>query len=100
MERFKSEAVKVRYVDDLTIVFFNGESIYIHDKLQGWVVFHRWFAPRGSYVNSWRNFRRLLLREKHLTLSHCYRIAFAYDIPVQRAKAPDLSKVKIEERFN
>jgi len=97
---YKAKAVIIKQTENLKIVFYNHESIYVEDKKQGWVVFHRWFAPRGSYNGGWRQFRHLLLYEKKPTLIHCYHLAFRYDIQVQKVRGcPDLSKFKIQERF-
>ena len=100
MGRFRAEAVIVREVNDAVIVFYNKESIYVKNVANGqWTVFHRWFAPRGSYNDGWRQFRHLLLYEKKISYAHCYRLAFRWDISSQIAKSPDLSKFKIQERF-
>lgn len=100
MGRFRAKAVMVRRVNDLEIVFYNRETIYV-GNMGKWYIFHRWFAPRGSYNGGWRQFRHLLLYEKGLDLTHCYRLAFLHDIQAQIAGAPpDLSKFKIQERFD
>lgn len=99
--RFKAEAVIIRKVGDLTIVFYDKETIYVKDNGHGWAVFHRWFAPRGSYSGGWKQFRHLLLYEKRITYAHCYRLAFRWEIASRaNVRAPDLSKAKITERFN
>lgn len=100
MGRFRADVVIVRDINNLRIVFYDKESIYVRAADGRWAVFHRWFAPRGSYNNGWRQFRHLLLYEKKITFEHCYRLAFRFDIPSQLvAKSPDLSKFKIQERF-
>lgn len=101
MGRFRAEAVIIRKVEDLTIVFYNKDSIYVKDATHDWAVFHRWFAQRGSYSRGWRQFRNLLLYVKNINYNHCYRLAFRWDIQSQaNVKGPDLSKVKTIERFN
>lgn len=101
MGRFRAEAVIVKRVDDLTIVFYDKENIYIKDDNHGWTVFHRWFAPKGSYTGGWQQFRHLLLYEKKITFDHCYRLAFRYDIPSQASvRPPKLNDLKIVERIN
>lgn len=100
MGRFRAEKVIVRDINNIRIVFYDKESIYVKDANGRWTVFHRWLAPRGSYNNGWRQFRHLLLYEKKLDINHCYRLAFRYDILSQLAyKAPDLSKFKVQVRF-
>ena len=100
MGRFKAKAVIIRYVNDIKIVFYDNQSIYVFDEKAGWHLFHRLLAPLGSYNHGWRQFRHLLLYEKQLDLAHCYRLAFRYNISSQIAKrAPDISKFNIEERF-
>lgn len=99
MGRFRADAVIVRDVNKIRIVFYNHESIYLRDEHGNWTVFHRWFAPRGSYNSGWRQFRHLLLYEKKLTSTHCFHLAFRWEILSQNAKEPDISKFKIEERI-
>lgn len=99
MGRFRADAVIIRDVNGIRIVFYNHENIYLRDEGGSWTVFHRWFAPRGSYNGGWRQFRHLLLYEKQLTAAHCFHLAFRWDIPSQNSTAPELSKFKIQERF-
>lgn len=98
--RFRAESVIVREANEIRVVFYNHESIYVHDLAHDtWVIFHRWFRPIGSYNNGWRQFRHLLLYVKNLDMAHCYRLARRWDIQSCRAKAPpDLSKFKVQER--
>ena len=100
MGRFRAESVMIREAKDITIVFYNHESIYVHDlKNDRWVVFHRWYRPIGSYNGGWRQFRHLLLYVKEIDMAHCYRLAFRWDIQSCYAqRSPDLSKFKIQER--
>lgn len=101
MGRYKADAVIIRRVGDLTIVFYDKENIFVKDNKHGWTVFHRWFAPRGSYNGGWRQFRHLLLYNKSITYNHCYRLAFRFEIQsVANVKGPELSNIKITERFN
>lgn len=99
---YKAKAVIVKDVraTKLKIVFYDARSIYVHDENVGWVVFHKWFAPKGSY-GAWRNFRHLLLTEKKTDLYHCYRVAHRWGIASQCVKkCPDLSGLEIEERIS
>ena len=97
---FRAKAVIVRDVNEIRIVFYNHETIYVRDDTARWHIFHRWVAPRGSYNRGWRQFRHMLLYEKNITIEHCYRLAFRHEISSQIAlSGPDLSKVIIEERL-
>lgn len=100
MGRFRAEKIIVRDINNIRIVFYDRESIYVRDNMNNrWTVFHRWLAPKGSYNNGWRQFRHLLLYEKRITFNHCYRLAFRFDIPSQFVyDEPDLSEHKIQER--
>lgn len=99
MGRFRADAVVIRHINNLKIVFYDHETIYVSDGNK-WYVFHRWFAPRGSYNGGWRQFRHLLFYEKNLDLNHCYHLAFRWEISTGIAKKePDLTKFKIKELF-
>lgn len=76
MGRFKVQHVLIRRLPDVVIVFYNRETIYCFPRgYSNGTIFHRWFAPRGSYVNSWQPFRRKLLRYKHLDIAKCHELA-------------------------
>lgn len=89
MARFKAEGVIVRELEQLTIIFWDRESIWVVTKDGQRVIFHRWFAPRGSYCGRgdsrvrWRDFRRKMLRNRHpyglrsqsLSLIDCCKLA-------------------------
>lgn len=97
---YKADAVVVREVNGIKIVFYNSETIYVQDENGNWTIFHRWFTPRGSYNSIWRPFRYKLFTQKKIDFAHCCRLAFQHDIASQRAKnPPDLSKVKVQVRF-
>lgn len=97
---YKAEAVIIRELNGIKIVFYDQETIYVRGARNEWIIFHRWFAPRGSYNKNWRPFRCKLLYRKNIDMAQCYRLAFQHDISAQRAnREPDLSKFKIEERF-
>lgn len=93
--KFRAKAIVVRQVNDIEIVFYNHESIYVKSQAGVWVVFHRWEAGLGSYQN-WRNFRTMLFYEKYIDFQHCHRLAFRYDIPSQVSRAPDIKGKSIE----
>lgn len=101
MRHFRAEAVIVKMVNDVEIIFWSKHEIYVKNCKSGtWTLFHRYFAPRGSYNGGWRQFRHLLLYEwDNLTYSHCFRLAFRWDIQSKTVKSgPMLENVKITER--
>lgn len=74
---FTADGVIVRKLENLTIVFWDSESIWVKDKKGQNYIFHRWFAPRGSYRGyiggektpiQWGTFRRKMLRNKYKTI--------------------------------
>lgn len=98
MGRFRAEAIRIKKVGELTIVFYDAKRIYVQKKNGNWTLFHRWGAPRGFYGSSWKYFRKLLMREKTITFEHCYRLAFRYDIGfLANVEAPDLEGKKTLE---
>lgn len=97
---YRAEAVVIREVNGIKIVFYNHETIYVQEADGKWTIFHRWFTPRGSYNADWRPFRHKLFTQKKIDMAHCYRLAFQHNIVSQRANnPPDLSKVKVQARF-
>lgn len=100
MGKFEAEAVLIRRLADLTITFYSSDTIYVATRAsKTFTVFHKWFAPRGSYNGAWRDFRRQLLRQKRLTLVHCYELAERYGILYTcTARAPKLDQKKIKFR--
>lgn len=98
MGRFRAKSIVVRRVNDLTIVFYNKETIYVTDDAHKWTIFHRWYAPLGFYGKNWKPFRRLLRVEKEITFNHCYRLAFKYDIQsMANVKPPNLHSKHVVE---
>lgn len=76
MSRFKACKILVRRLPDVVIVFYNKESIYCFPRgYSNGTIFHRWFAPKGTYGASWQPFRRKLLRYKHLDMAKCHELA-------------------------
>ncbi len=100
MGRFRAEAILIRRLPETVITFYDKETIYVAQKgYYGWALFHRWFAPRGSYQDNWSPFRRQLLRQKRLTLLKCYELAERYDIlHVTTSRAPKLNGKTIKYR--
>lgn len=100
MGRFRAEAIVIKKVDDLTIVFYDRERIYIKDKSHGWTLFHRYYTQLGFYGSCWKPFRKLLMVEKRITFNHCYRLAFRYDIQSRAGvKPPNLEGRATVERI-
>lgn len=100
MGKFRAEAVIIREVNGIKIIFYNHETIYVQDTNGRWVIFHRWFAGRGSYYKGWHQFRDRVMQKKRLDLAECYRLAFQYDVQTKNALTePDLSNFKVEMRF-
>jgi hypothetical protein len=94
--KYRARAIIVKEVENIKIVFYDSKSIYVKSADGVWVVFHRWFAPKGSYQGGWKQFRHLLLYEKRVDFAHCHRLAFRYDIPSQVSRAPDLDGKTVE----
>lgn len=95
MGRFQAEETIVRELRDIEIVFWDSQSIYVYERRSGrWVIFHRWFAPRGSYGEYWGDFRRKMLRYRGLDMAGCRRLAERYGVEVAGTDRP----VKLEGR--
>lgn len=81
MGRFKAEAILIRRLPEVTITFWNKETIYICDEKNNTTsIFHRWFAPRGNYTAQWEPFRRKLLQYKQLNITTCFELALQHNI--------------------
>lgn len=63
---------------DLQVVFWDKYSIYASCHGARYV-FHRWYAPLGSY-NAWRQFRHLLLRRRNLTMRDIFELAESHGV--------------------
>lgn len=100
MGRFKADKIIVRLLSEVAITFYDKETIYVFPKGCGnGTIFHRWFAPRGSYGNGWSQFRRQLLRQRHLDLARCHELADRYGILyVGTDKPPKLNPEDIKYR--
>lgn len=78
---FRADAILVRKLEHLTIIFYDSYTIYVYpDNGNIGSIFNRWDASRGSYVNGWKDFRRRLLRKKNLTVANCYEMAIKYGV--------------------
>lgn len=74
MGRFKAKGLVVREIENIVIIFWNSHMIYVMGPY-GMILFHRYFAPRGSYTQSWGNFRRKLLQYKTLNFDNIFLVA-------------------------
>lgn len=102
MPKFEANAIIVRELENLTIIFWDADSIYVYPNPRetwGGVIFHKWYVKRGFYRESWKDFRRQMLRQKHLTLLHCHVLANRYEIShVTTKRVLDLTNVNTERR--
>lgn len=100
--RYAAEAIIIRELPELTIIFLNKETICVFPKKGSGTQFHRWFAEKGTYQNGWKLFRQFLLVEKHLTYLHCFELAARYSIDSVSARSfPDLTgKLVKYKRWN
>lgn len=78
MGRFKAEAIIVRKLPNLEIIFWDSQSIYVYDQ-SGGHIFNRWFAKKGSYTEYWQDFRRKMLRNKFKCVREIYELSLKYD---------------------
>lgn len=98
--RFRSEAIIVRNVDGLRIVFWDADSIYVYYGRKKGVIFHKWSNhEKRYYTDCWKDFRRRLLQRKHLSLLLIHEMAAEYDVVATHTlRELDLSKEKVEYR--
>lgn len=98
MGRYCAERTIVRHTSDLQIIFRDKYSIYVESSM-GRYVFHRWYAPRGSY-GGWHIFRQSLLTRRRISLSDIFEWANANDILFERSYGRiKLAKKDLEIRF-
>lgn len=98
---FVAKGIIVRRLDECTIIFKDKETIAVQvvgDPHHVTYLFHRWFAPLGSYTGGWRDFRRKMLRNKQLDLLSCIFYAQKYDIQIHRTTRTIKLNGKIIER--
>lgn len=75
------ERAIIKVCDDGILIFYDRSSIYLVSPDHPCAfVFHKWFAPLGTYDDSWRPFRQSLLNHKHLTASMVFQIAYQYGV--------------------
>lgn len=98
MGRFKAEAIIVREMERLTIIFKDKETIWVLPKTMSVnIIFNRWWTPRGSYGAGWQDFRRKLYRRKRLDIPTIYALAVKHNIQsMGTVRAPNLGDSKIK----
>lgn len=98
---FTAKGVIVRKLELLTICFKDKESIWVMDAKGNWFIFHRWFAPLGSYTGvragepstvRWKDFRRKMLRTRFksgggsperrepIDINYCFKVANRFGV--------------------
>lgn len=79
--RFQSEAIVVREFEDMTLIFFDNDSIYMYPKrYRVGTIFNKWFSHRGYSGAHWGKFRKRLMYNKHLTIADCYNLALTHQV--------------------
>lgn len=97
--RYRSEAVTIRKVDGLKIVFYDKESIYVYTDDRHAFIFHRWFAQRGSYKQYWHAFRKRIWEKQRVSIPWLFELAAAHDVQVTQTCRPlDLEGRKVKYR--
>ncbi len=100
MGRFRADKIIIREDNGLSIIFYDAQSIYVMKDDGYGVVFHRWWAPRGSYGHgtNWSAFRKGLMESKRISLSYCYELASKWDIQFMAARGwPNLTGRRIKK---
>lgn len=71
--RYRAEAVAVRNLPTLEIIFWSKEEIFVVDETRRVrYIFHRWFNPR---YGDWHNFRKRLWQKKTVDLPWIFQAA-------------------------
>lgn len=79
--KFRAEAITIRELETVQIIFKDHETIWVLPKHASTnVIFHRWWSERGSYTDGWQAFRRKMFRNKKIDLLTCYRLAAKHHI--------------------
>lgn len=102
MGRYKAEAVIMRDMERLTIIFKDEETIWAFPKgSKTNVVFHRWWESRWNY-GTWSAFRESLMQKRDLDIWDCFSFADRFNISrMGTARAPTINgklKLKFERR--
>lgn len=78
--RFRAKVVTIKELEDVRIIFWDKETIYLIDKKRNCrYIFHRWFSPRASY-GAWNAFRTSLWSSKHNQLGWYFEQAANWEI--------------------
>lgn len=98
MGRFKAEAIIVKDMERLTIIFKDKETIWVLPKTMNInIIFNRWWTPLGSYTAGWQDFRRKLYRNKKLDVPTIYALARKHEIQsMGTIREPNLGDKKIK----
>lgn len=102
MGRYRAERIIVKMCTDGVLVFFDSSSIYLFSPhFTGPFVFNKWFAPLGSYRESWKPFKDALLNRRKLESANVWKLANRYGVVYQDAVGKlDLRKRKVEIKFD
>lgn len=79
---FCSDKIIVRLLPEITIVFYDRQTIYVYPKgFNNGTIFHLWGAPRWDYTRKWKPFRtRLLRKSKDMDIAMCHKLADYYGV--------------------
>lgn len=79
MGRYSANTIEKRSLKWGYITFGHKQRILV-DTPEMTIVFHRYGAPRGHYVNSWIKFHQALKSRKLESIYDVYKYADRYDI--------------------
>lgn len=102
MGRYKAERIVIKDLPELVIVFWDNSSVYVYPKneRQSVVVFHKWFAPRYTYTNGWRQFKDKLWHWRCGSMKKCFQMASNHGILYQVVVGKlDLREKPVEIRY-
>lgn len=86
MGRFKQKRIMIKVCEEIDLVFWDWNRIYIRVKNTGkWYLFHKYHAPLGTYTNNWRPFKRRLMKINSPSFVQCCQLAYQYEIVAQGA---------------
>lgn len=99
--KYKSKNIIIKAFPEITLVFYNEQSIYAFTKENGRpFVFHNWMAPKFTYRDHWRPFKKALMKRRHLDKQSCWQLAYDYQIPYKLATSEiDLEGKPVEIRY-
>lgn len=102
MGRYRAKRIIVKELPELTLVFWSQSAIYAQPRgSRQLYLFHNYYAPLGAYTNSWRPFKRRLLKSRTMTFGKCCQLAARYQVLSKGAVgALDWRKKMVEIRFD